>query len=174
MNDLGNIVIMPLEGVRLDGKEIRLDFTAGELKAVLGEPEFAHKNSLYYFGSELRIDFGEDGGAEFIEFLGGTDGALQPIIYGVPAFKTDADELYALLAEKNEGNIGDSENGYSCAFLNISVGIYRESLPEDIEEMIAEAESGGFPMSAEDIAFERKKAAFWATIGIGLAGYYGS
>jgi len=172
VNDLTDIVITPLEGIRIGGKEIQLGSTLGELKAALGEPDFVHKNSQYY--SELRVDFGADGKAEFIEFLGGADGALQPIIYGVPAFKTSADELYKLLAEKNGGEIDDSENGYSYAFLNISVGVYRESIPEDVEEMISEAESEGFPMSDEDIADERKKAKFWATIGIGRADYYGN
>ncbi len=171
MNDLKETVILPLKGIRLDGKEILLGCTADELKAVLGEPELMHKNSLYYFGSELRFDLGADGRTEFIEFLGGTDGALQPIIYGVHAFKTDADRLYKLLAEKNGGGVTD-ENGYSYAFLNLSVGVYRESIPSDIEEMIAEAEREGFPMSAEDIEAEKKKADFPATIGIGIAGYY--
>lgn len=173
MNDLEDIVITPLKSVSIGGSEIRLGCTSNELKSALGEPESLHKNSTYYFGNELRIDFGADGRAEFIEFLGGTDGALQPMIYGVPAFKTGADELYALLAEKNGGEIDDSENGYSCAFLNISVGVYRESIPGNVEEMISEAERDGFPMSAEDIAAERKKAEFWATIGIGRTGYYG-
>lgn len=168
-----DIVITPLKSVRIGGSEIRLGYTPNEFKSALGEPESLHKNSIYYFGNELRIDFGADGKAEFIEFLGGTDGALQPTIYGVPVFKTGADELYALLAEKNGGEIVDSENGYSYAFLNISVGVYRESIPEKVEEMIAEAESEGFPMSEEDIAMEWKKAEFWATVGIGRAGYYG-
>lgn len=170
MNGLDEIIILPLDGIRLDGKEIRLGSTADELKAALGEPELV-RNSMYYFDSELRFDLGADGKTEFIEFLGGTDGALQPVIYGAPAFKTTADDLYKLLAEKNGGGI-DSENDYSYAFLNLSVGVYRESVPSDIEEMIAEAERGGCPMSAEDIAEERKKAAFWATIGLGLTGYY--
>lgn len=172
MNDLKETVILPLDGIRLNGKEIRLGCTADEIKVVLGESELMHKKSLYYFGSELRFDLGADGKTEFIEFLGGTDGALQPIIYGVPAFKTNADKLYKLLAEKNGGGI-KSENGYSHAFLNLSVGVYRESIPSDIEEMIAEAEREGFPMSTEDIEAEKKKADFWATIGIGIVDYYG-
>lgn len=169
---MNETVITPLEGVRFGDDPIRLGSTADEIKTVFGEPENVHNNLLYYFNSELRIDLGKDGKAEFIEFLGGTDGALQPTIYGVPAFKTGADELYALLAEKNNGGIDDHENGYSYAFLNISVGVYRGSIPENVEEMIAEAESEGYPMSEEDIAEERKKAAFWTTIGIGNVGYY--
>jgi len=171
---VNDVVITPLKGIHIGDKPINLYSTSGEIKAVLGEPECVRNNSLYYFASELRIDIDNNDKAEFIEFLGGTDGALQPTIYGVPAFGTDADGLYKLLAEKNGGDINDSENGYSYAFLNISVGVYRESIPSDIEEMIAEAESEGYPMSTEDIAEERRKAAFWATIGIGIGGYYGN
>ncbi|MDE7362454.1 MAG: hypothetical protein K2N38_11030 [Oscillospiraceae bacterium] len=167
------MVILPLEGISFNGAKVRLGASESEVKAVLGEPERVINGSLYYFGNELRFDPGENG-VEFIEFLGGADGALQPTIYGVPAFKTGADELYALLAEKNDGGIDDHENGYSYAFLTLSVGVYRESIPESVEEMITEAESEGFPMSAEDIAEERKKAAYWAAIGIGCAGYYGN
>lgn len=169
MND---IVILPLEGVVINGERIRLGASESEAEAVLGRPERVIGGSRFFLGGELRVDFGEDGKAEFIEFLGGTDGALQPTIYGVPVFKTGADELYALLAERNRGDIGDSENGYSYAFLNISTGVYRESIPENVGEMTAEAEREGCPMSAEDIASERKKADFWATIGIGRGGYY--
>ncbi|MCM1164806.1 MAG: hypothetical protein NC299_13985 [Lachnospiraceae bacterium] len=171
---MNNIVIKPLEGILLNGITVRLGASEAEVKAALGEPESAHGSSLYFFGSELRVDFDPLGNAEFIEFLGGADGALQPTIYGVPAFGTGADELYALLAEKNGGAVNDSEHGYSYAFPNISVGIYRESIPENVSEMIAEAEREGFPMSAEDIAAERRKAAFWATVGIGIADYYSS
>ncbi|MBD5130793.1 MAG: hypothetical protein HDT43_12855 [Ruminococcaceae bacterium] len=169
---MNEIVLLPLEGVILGDKKINLGMSVDEVKKVIGEPETVHNASLYYFGNELRIDLDGDK-AEFIEFLGGADGALQPAIYGVPAFKTGADELYSLLAEKNGREINVSENGYSYAFLNISVGVYRESIPGNVEEMIAEAERDGFTMSAEDIAEERKKAEFWATIGIGIREYYG-
>lgn len=168
-----NIVILPLEGFCIDGTEIRLGASENEVRDVLGEPESRYKSSLYYFGNELRFDLGENG-VEFIEFLGGADGALQPTIYDVPAFGVGAGKLYELLAEKNGDRIDDRENGYSYAFLNLSVGVYRESIPENVEEMIAEAIRAGEPMSENDIAEERKKAAFWATIGIGRAGYYGN
>ena len=171
---MNEIVITPLKGVRFGDNRIRLGSTVDEIKTVLGDPGRVHNNSLYFFNSELRIDLGADSKAEFIEFLGGTDGALQPTIYGVPVFKTDADGLYKLLAEKNGDNIADNENGYSYSFLNISVGVYRESIHENIDEMIAEAEREGYTISEEDIAGERKKAAFWATFGIGAAGYYGN
>lgn len=170
---MNNIVILPLEGILFDGAMVWLGASESEIKTVFGEPERVINGSLYYFGNELRFDPGENG-VEFIEFLGGADGTLQPTIYGSPAFGIGADELYGLLAEKNDSDIDDHENGYSYAFLNLSIGIYRESIPENVEEMITEAERAGEPLSAEDIAEERKKAAYWAAIGIGRAGYYGN
>lgn len=73
-----------------------------------------------------------------------------------------------MLSAKNNGAVDDSENGYSYAFINSSVGVYRESIPEDVEEMIAEMEQDGIDTSDnEDIEYEKRKANYWATIGIG-------
>ena len=120
----------------------------------------------------LRFDFDDDGKVEFIEFLGSIDGELQPIIYDVPAFQSKADTLYNILREENRGDIDDSEDGYSYGFLNISVGVYRSSIPKDVEEMIKEADEAGEPMDAGDIEEERRKADYWSTIGIGIEDYY--
>ena len=98
----------------------------------------------------MRFDFDDDGKVEFIEFLGGIDGKLQPTIYGVSVFQSKADTLYNILSDENHGEIDDSGNGYSYGFLNISVGVFRPNIPKD----------------------EMKKANYWATIGIGTADYY--
>lgn len=42
----------------------------------------------------------------------------------------------------------------------------------DMEMIQKNAEEDGEPMDEEDIAFEMRKAAHWATIGIGIADYY--
>ena len=47
--------------------------------------------------------------------------------------------------------MGDHENGYSYQFENISVGVYREAVPQEVEEMIEEAASFGHPMSDDEI-----------------------
>ena len=170
------IILHPTEGVTIDEKEIRLGMTRAEVTALMGEPETVHNESpvqLYYSGSELRFDFDADTGLlEFIEFLGGHDGALQPELYGVSVFAVQADELVTLLTEKNGGTLIDDENGYSYAFAEIGVGIWRERIPEDVEEMIAEAEEDGNPMDEESIAEEWKLANYWATVGIGGMEYY--
>ena len=166
------IKIIPLVGIVFDDMTIALYSSCEDVKKLLGEPYRTWDDSLYYFNNELRFDFDDDGKVEFIEFLGGIDGELQPVIYDVPAFQSKADILYNILRKENRGDIDDSETGYSYGFLNISVGVYRSSIPKDVEEMIKEADEAGEPMDAGDIEEERRKADYWSTIGIGIEDYY--
>lgn len=164
--------LIPLSGIQIQDKTIALSSTRREVEALLGAPYSSHKNSLYYFQNEVRFDFDANDRLNFIEFLAGIDGQLQPQIYGVPAFQIEADDLFDILSAQNNGEISDCEHGYSYAFLNISVGIYRSRTPQAVEYMIEDAEDDGEPMDEEDIALELRQAAHWATIGIGVANYY--
>lgn len=121
----------------------------------------------------MAIDYGPDGTVEFIEFLGGIDGALRPEIYGVSAFDTAADALADLLRQKNGEAAADPEQGYSLAFLNLSVGVYRELRPSDVQEMMEEMKADGIPVEKNpDVTVDLRKANHWSTIGAGAAGYY--
>lgn len=167
-----NIEIFPLEKIVVDGVSIYLGMDQSAVERAIGKGQHV-RNRYYYYGNEMAIDYSENKTVEFIEFLGGIDGSLHPVIYGVSAFDTPADELANLLQQKNDGEIDDSERGYSFAFLNISIGVYRERLPSDVSEMIAEMTSDGIPIEDnKDIAEEMRKASHWATIGAGVAGYY--
>lgn len=166
------IDIKPLEGVVINGSEIRLGASQSDVRTVMGEPYSTGKNSLYFCDNEVRFDFDNNGRVEFIEFLGGIDGDLQPTVYGVLAFQTDSDELYDLLKQRNNGEIDDSEAEYSYGFLEISVGIYREITPYDVQQMIADAKLENNPIRDDDIDEEMRRASHWGTIGIGVPGYY--
>lgn len=172
------IKIHPLVGIELDDKNIRFGMTKDDVVAVLGRPFGYYEKSspriaqLFYYGNALRFDFDAGGRLVFMEFLSGSTGSLQPEIYGVPAFSVQADELVDLLTKQNGGNILDNENGYSYAFPNIGIGIYRESIPEDIAGMVHEAAAEGEPLSNEDYQEELAKAIHWATIGLGEKDYY--
>ena len=163
-----DIELKPLVGILINGAEIKLGASEKDVRAVLGEPHSKSKNSLYFNKNELRFDFDNNRNVEFIEFLGGIDGELQPEIYGVSAFQTDADELYSLLKRQNNGGIDDSEAEYSYGFQEISVGIYREITPYDVQQMIAEE----YSVRDEDINEEMRRATHWGSIGIGAANYY--
>ncbi|MDE5778103.1 MAG: hypothetical protein K2I10_06300 [Lachnospiraceae bacterium] len=164
--------VFPLEGIKTDSAEINFNESKDSIIQKLGNPCDDYGDQIYYFESELRLDFNQSGGLEFIEFLGGIEGQLHPIIYDVNAFEETADNLMHILEEKNNGKIDDTEDGYSYGFMEISVGIYRESIPENVQQMIEEAEQAGEPLDDEDIEHERKMANHWATIGIGIKDYF--
>ena len=63
------------------------------------------------------------------------------------------------------------EDGYSYSFKEIEVGVYRESKPEDAMECIEEMKAEG-TCTKEDEEYELRRANHWATIGIGVKGYY--
>jgi len=165
-----NIEIYPLDKVVINGSVICIGMEQSDVEAAIGKGQFTGKR-CYYFNSEMAIDY-SDNKVEFIEFLGGIDGMLKPTIYGISAFDTQANTLFEILKEQNNGDIGDNENGYSYQFQNISVGVYREATPEEIKEMIEESSSCGEPMSDNEIEHEMKRANHWATIGVGVVGYY--
>ena len=92
---------------------------------------------MYYAENELRLDFDQSDRLEFIEFLGGLEGRLQPIIYGLPAFQTGAGELIEELTRCNDGPVDDSEQGYSYAFLEYQRGGLPLHPPPGVRELIA-------------------------------------
>lgn len=165
-----SIEIYPLEKIVLDGVVIAFGMDKAAVEAVIGKGQRV-RNRYYYFDNEMAIDYHNDK-VEFIEFLCGSDGILRPMIYGVSAFEVQAKDLFEILKEQNKGVIVDHENGYVYLFQNISIGIYREAVPEKVEEMLKEAVSVGVPLSDDEIRHERKKADYWAVIGAGIAGYY--
>lgn len=165
-----NIELYPLDRVVVDGVAIYLGMGKDEVESAIGEGEIVGKR-CYYFNSEMTIDY-NDNKVEFIEFLSGVDGMLKPAIYGVSAFEVQANVLFDVLKRQNNGLIGDGENGYSYQFQNISVGVYREAVPKEVEEMIKEAAGFGNPMSDNEIRYEMRRADHWASIGVGIEGYY--
>lgn len=165
------ITILPLEGIQWDNQNILLGSTKKDVEAKLGKPEIV-RNSYYYFKSELRFDFSKNDELESIEFLSGHNGDIQPVIYGVKAFQVSADELYNILEEHNSGNLIDCENGYSFAFPNIGIGIFRESTPDDVTDMVKEMQELGIDTTDNpNVAEEQLKASYWATISLASANY---
>ena len=131
-----NIQIYPLDKVVFGNVSIYFGMEKSAVELALGVGETIGKR-YYYFNSEVAIDYQENK-VDFVEFLGGVDGALKPIIYGVSAFDANATELVDVLKANNSGEICDDENGYSYQFSNISIGVYREALSDEIAEMIEE------------------------------------
>ena len=146
--------LLPLEGLRLGEQLLPLAASKEQAEALLGPAEEFQGDQWYYAESELRLDFDQSGRLEFIEFLGGLEGRLQPTIYGLPAFQTGAGELIEELTRRNNGPVDNHEQGYSYAFLNMM-------------------EENGIPtLDDPDVERDRRRAEHWETIGIGVAGYY--
>lgn len=162
-------VLYPLSRAVIGDITVCLGADKNSIFNMLGKGESFDKKRYFYFNSELAIDFDKENKVEFIEFLGGIDGELQPVIYGISAFEVNADDLMETLKKYNNGAINDSENGYSYGFLEISVGIYREFLPEEI---IESAKIENMSLDDEDVKKDLRKALHWATVGIGVNNYY--
>ena len=166
------IEIFPLEKVVFDGIPVCLGMERSVVENAIGTGQLIGK-LYYYYNNELVIDYSENNTVDFIEFLGGMEGSLQPTIYGVSVFDAVADEVTEFLKVENGGEVIDLENGYSYQFTNISVGVYREIRPSDVLEMIEEMKADGIPTEDnEDVAADMRRATHWATIGVGIAGYY--
>lgn len=163
------INIIPLEKIEIDGKSIELGMKKEQVIEILGLGEVSDRH--FFYNNELAIDYDEHDSVEFIEFLGGMEGILHPVIYGKPVFESSADEIFEILKQQNSGEIDDSENGYSYGFIEISVGIYRTSTPKSVQQDIADMIADGI-YEQSYIDEELKKANHWATIGIGKANYY--
>ena len=165
-----NIEIYPLKKILINHVAIYFGMEKSIVDTAIGNGQRIG-NRYYYLNNEMAIDY-NDHKVEFIEFFGGIDGMLKPTIYGISAFEAQANDLFEVLKKQNNGMVGDHENGYSYQFENISVGVYREAVPQEVEEMIEEAASFGNPMSDDEIQHEMKRANHWATIGVGISGYY--
>ena len=96
------------------------------------------------------------------------DGMTIFLPFAIPGEKV----RFKVLKVNNSDEICDTEKGYSYQFPNISVGVYREAIPEEITEMIEEATRFGNPLSSDEIQNEMRRANHWATIGCGSACYY--
>ena len=165
-----SINIYPLEKVVVNGISICFGMEKSIVETAIGNSKQIG-NRHYYFNNEMAIDYRQNK-VDFIEFLGGVDGSLKPVLYGLSVFDIPSNDLINVLKEENGGEICDTERGYSYQFSNIGISVYREATPEDIKGMIKEAESFGNLMSTEEIEHETKRANYFATIGVSVKGYY--
>ena len=167
-----NITVLPLHGVEFDGKTVSFGQSREAVEPVLGPAQKEHRSRAYYCGGELAIDFDSADKVNFIEFLGGAQGELVPELYGLPVFETDADQVLELLKE-NGGEIVDEDGGYTVTVPTLSVGLYREITPADVEEMVRQmANMDVTHLGHVDLAAEQRRAGRWETIGIGSENYY--
>ncbi|EDM38513.1 hypothetical protein PBAL39_20610 [Pedobacter sp. BAL39] len=170
------IEILPLDGIEIDNiGKLSLGQSKSDIEKLLGSPsESSNLKQLFYDEYEFRIDLDSEGNSEFIEFLYGPFPEKTELsIYGHNPFQIGANKLIQILTEKNDGEIDDSEADYCYAFLNISVGIWRQLTEKTVEESIAEMKADNEYKGNQDWLNEdlNKAKNFW-TIGIGVKNYY--
>jgi len=169
------IELIPLAGMHIENVgQVPLGASRAEVQAILGAPSDALDDQYYYDDLELRLDFNGAGFLQFIESINGPYLQKTEIsIYGVNPFQVEADELLNILSEKNRGPVDDSEAGYCYAFLNISVGVWRQLTEEDIEEEMESIKAeGDYEENADMLIEDLEKSKFFWTIGVGVEGYY--
>lgn len=171
------IRLEPLQGMDVSGVGyVAFGQTVQQVKQLLGDPSHTYDKELFYDELELRIDLNDEGRVAFIECIYGPFCEKTiPLVYGERPFELPGEALVALLTEKNNGPIDDAEAEYCYSFVNISVGIYRESTPTDVLESIEEAKAQGtYKEDLDWLQGELRKANHFWTIGIGEKGYYSS
>ena len=166
----------PVVGIKIDTIGLSAQGASKkEVEALLKEPSSSsNAKQFYYDHYEVRIDFDAHERVEFIEFIYGPNPKRTQLnVYEIDPFKLDADALIALLSEKNDGPIDDSEAKFAYAFLNLSVGIWRDATEEDVQESIDElTKSGEYEENKEWLLEDLEKSKHFWTIGIGVKDYY--
>jgi hypothetical protein len=164
--------------------EVKLGQSQKEIESFIGLPNISETiavdntqtNRAFYDAYELRIDYNSDNEVTFIEFIYGPFPEKTELrIYGVDPFKESAERLIELLTIYNAGKIDESEAPHSYAFEKISVGIWRQSVPSDIQELIEEKKGDNtYEIDKAWVNEELEKSKHFWTIGIGRKGYYNS
>lgn len=163
------IEIIPLKGIKMDSIDVILGDDLESITNIIGKPDYQEESQLYYDRYEFRLDFDLNKKLEFIELQGPYTNRVIPLIYGVNPFELEAAELVTLLKEKNGSNIDDAEAPYCYCFRNISIGVWRQNIPEDISQ--SEIRDATDEERKIWIIEQNKAKHFW-TIGVGNIGYY--
>ena len=165
------ITLLPLVGIQIGSYEtLEFGTSKSELFRKLGKPTSQYENQLFYKDLEIRIVLDSSKSIEFIESISGPfPEKIEIEVYGINPFRTKSEDLIEILSNQNNGEVDRSEEPYCYAFLESSIGIFRDACEADIDEMKA---NEGSPENKEWALKEEEKAKYFWTIGIGKKGYY--
>ncbi len=167
-----NIELIPLERFIINGSSIPLGASRTDVETLLGKG-YPLGNRRYYFENQMSLEYDTENALCFLEISNDIDGALRPTIDGIPVFETSADRFSDCLRQKNHGKSQVLENGHTVIFSGLGIGLYRERTPHEVAEYIEDCKAHNIPVDDnEDILEEKRKAEFFATIGMGIYGYY--
>jgi catechol 2,3-dioxygenase-like lactoylglutathione lyase family enzyme len=176
------ILLSPLRGISISGiGDINLGDELEQVEKILGKPnnistveignEFA--NRAFYDQLEMRIDYNRLNQVDFIEFLFGPwPERTELSLYDINPFKIDAEDLIKLLLTQNDGKVNDLEAPHCYGFSEIGVGIWRQSIPTDIEPWIQEKKAKGeYEVDKNWLDAELEKSKHFWTVGLGRKEY---
>lgn len=172
------VKINPLQGINIAGVgSIHLGDKKTKVDKVIGKPSPGSDNEeCFYRKYDCKICFDKNSCVEFIEFNNPALSLKKKIdvsIYEINPFELEGKKLVEILTKENNGEIDDSEADYSYAFLNTSVGVWRDSSPKELKKELKEAKQNGeYEEDKEYWEEELEKSKYFWTIGIGKKNYY--
>jgi hypothetical protein len=172
---LKKIILHPLKGIELEnGQLLELGASKADVVNTLGEAYDEMDKKLFYDDLELRVDLDDSDRVAFIEFIYGPFPENVEIeLYGINPFKTDSAALIEILTDKNKGEIDTTEEPYCYAFLESSIGVFRDSCEVEVEEMITEMKANGeYAQNEAWVLSDKEKARYFWTLGLGKKDYY--
>jgi len=161
------IKLMPLEGILIQNSlQIRLGMSDKELYNIIGKPDNKYEQEIFYDEYDIKIELDSFNKIEYIEIL--SNEIINVEIYKINPLELYADQLIDLLKGKNGDDIFVESNGIGYIFNNISVRLWRESTPDDINDIIIESKQDGvYDEMKDEIMSDLEKSKKFTTIGIG-------
>jgi hypothetical protein len=165
------IIIYPTEGIGF----INLGDTKKYVREKVLNQQFFEGTPIDYCTTlGFHVHYDNDEKVEFIEIMGDMQSVFE--LYEKNPFTADVDEMVKVLTDKNGTEINLIEAPTSYKFLDLSLGIFRNSTPENMLKYIEQSrleepeafKSGTPEWMLEDL----EKAKHFQTIGLGNQDYF--
>lgn len=159
-----HIIIIPHEGILIEGKKVLLGATIEQTMQILGQCERLD-DACYFEEGDIAI-FMENEFIDYIELRRSDNQNMLVTLDELDIFRTEKKEVLHQLASKNlEPPVEDDESGKS--FENLGISVYTSISQEEVEEMIEEAKADGvYEEMLEDIQRDMERAKYVETVGI--------
>ena len=164
------IRILPTHGIEI----ITFFMDRKMVNARLGAPELPNQQIDYYTNHGYHIHYNEKDVVTFIEIMGDMQSKFE--LYDQNPFTANTDELVKLLTEKNIGEINGIEAPADYIFVELGLGVFRSSTPEQYQAYIEEAKKdepenfvNGIP---EEMLEDLEKTKHFQTIALGDKDYF--
>ena len=139
-----------------------------------GAVNYPDRKIDFYTKYGYHIHYNENDIVTFIEIMGDMQSSFE--LYNQNPFTANVDELVKLLTDKNNGEVNLIDAPEDYMFLELGLGVFRSSTPEEFAKYIEEAKKedpenfiNGTP---EWMLEEFEKTKHFQTIGLGNKDYF--